>query len=99
MVKGRGLQGGFMRDEWLDKYLNAEELHRINEELHEINKRLKIRAVQEKDGRALSVECSISVKGNREAIEKLNEKGWVKFWGCIRCGHREESYRKDLEEG
>ena len=35
-----------MRDEWLDKYLNAEELHRINEELHEINKRLKIRAVR-----------------------------------------------------
>lgn len=99
MVKGGGVQSGIMRGEWLDKYLNAEELHKINEELHEIDKRLRIGAVSERDGRALSVECDIEVRGNKEAIKKLKEKGWVKFWGCISCGHRKESYRLYLEEG
>ena len=81
------------------RYINKAELLEIEKELRILNTRLRINAVQEKDGKAIAVECTVAVKGNRYVMEALKKKGWEKVWGSRMYGYQTNTFRKYLGEG
>ena len=85
---------------WHDrKYLNVEEIDKIHKELKELSEDLYISSICGDDKKAKVVETKLFVKGNKDLIKKLKEKGWVKSFAWITHGMKKELYRKQIGEG